>query len=66
MQVSKPVARAGGRSIAIAQNADNAIVVAMIPRMASLQPGGRLNDYRGELDCRLLKSPGRLVARGRG
>ena len=26
--------RAGGRSIAIAQNADNAIAVAMIPRMA--------------------------------
>jgi hypothetical protein len=28
--------RAGGRSIAIAQNVDNAIAVAMIPRMASL------------------------------
>jgi hypothetical protein len=42
MQVSKLAARAGGRSITIAQNADNAIAVAMIPRMASLQPGGRL------------------------
>jgi hypothetical protein len=42
MQVSKPAARAGVRSIAIAQNADNAIAVAMIPRMASLQPAGRL------------------------
>jgi hypothetical protein len=42
MQVSKPAARAGVRSIAIAQNVDNAIAVAMIPGMASLQPGGRL------------------------